>query len=101
MKRNVEETQMDSDLDDEYDSGSDDHTKESDNTKQNKTDGEKSLGDSNVKKRQRGDRQMNNKWSQDEDTELMNIVHAHGPKNWKNIAKILGGDRNGTVFWKM
>lgn len=38
---------------------------------------------------------LNPKWTRDEDLELMTIVNTHGPKNWKNIAKIMGGIRTG------
>jgi ribosome biogenesis protein BMS1 len=52
---------------------------------------------SNKKQKTSSDNPANPKWTRDEDLELMNIVHAHGPKNWKNIAKIMGGIRTGKL----
>jgi hypothetical protein len=40
-------------------------------------------------------RNPNVKWSPEEDKNLVEIVQHHGPKNWKNIAKILDTGRTG------
>lgn len=36
---------------------------------------------------------VNEKWSTEEDSRLAKAVKEHGAKNWKNIAKIVGGSR--------
>jgi hypothetical protein len=33
------------------------------------------------------------KWTQDEDNQLRDIVHEHGPKSWKKVASLLGSNR--------
>lgn len=43
----------------------------------------------------RADRHYNSKWTVEEDHNLLMIVNAHGARNWKNIAGILGGNRTG------
>lgn len=47
----------------------------------------------------RDDQQYNSKarWTIQEDHRLLEIVQAHGPKHWKDIANIFGGGRTGKI----
>lgn len=56
------------------------------------------MSDSNKKHVYRLDRKLNSKWTMEEDRKLLAIVNNLGPKNWKHIATLLGGDRTGNLL---